>query len=433
MCDSVVVTAPHTADGVTHFAKNSDRPSGECQPFLQFPAALHPRGAEVRCTHIAIPQVAETYRVMGHSPWWVWGFEHGVNEHCVAIGNHTVFSREPVEEEPGLVGMDLVRLGLERGRDARESLEIIAGLIEKHGQGGAALGPGGAGYHNSFLLADPKQAWILETSARHWAARPIARGALTNHLTLDAGWSIGSRDLEAYARAAGWWRSGERLDLAGAYRSPDVPGRISEGRHRRALALLEAGGNEHGLRTLQALLRDHGEDGAAPPLDATPEEERYFTLCMHSDPVGTTTASMIAPLPGRAGMAWPVWISFGSPCTGIFFPVYIDGVLPDVLARGGERFEEESAWWVFHRLWEAASADFARSTPILREGWAPLEEKLERERRAAEHEARRAAVEGDADAASEILSDFMARTVALVLARAEELRSAIEGERSRSS
>ena len=125
----------HTAAGATLFAKNSDRKQGECQPFVQFPAALHPRGATVRCTHTTIPQVAETYRVMGHSPWWVWGFEHGVNKYGVALGNHTVFSREPVEKAPGLIGMDLVRLGLERGRDAREALEIIAALVECGFQG----------------------------------------------------------------------------------------------------------------------------------------------------------------------------------------------------------------------------------------------------------------------------------------------------------
>src|SRR5262252_7391996 len=97
MCDSLVAVAPETAIGATLFAKNSDRKADECQPFVQFPAATHPPGSTVRCSHIEIPQVAETYRVMGHSPWWIFGFEHGVNEHAVAIGNETVFSREPVE------------------------------------------------------------------------------------------------------------------------------------------------------------------------------------------------------------------------------------------------------------------------------------------------------------------------------------------------
>ena len=115
---------------------------------------------------------------MGHSPWWVWGFEHGVNEHGVAIGNQAVFSNEPIEEQPGLIGMDLVRLGLERGRTARESLEVIAGLIEAHGQGGAAFGLGAGGYHNSFMLADAEEAWVLETSNRRWAARRVGLESL---------------------------------------------------------------------------------------------------------------------------------------------------------------------------------------------------------------------------------------------------------------
>jgi hypothetical protein len=161
MCDSVVAVGTETASGTTIFAKNSDRKERECQPFLQFAEASYPPRATVRCTHLEIAQVAETYRVMGHSPWWVWGFEHGVNEHAVAIGNHSVFSKEPLEEVAGLIGMDLVRLGLERGRSAREALEVIATLVETHGQAGSALAPGAGGYHNSFLLADPMEAWIL--------------------------------------------------------------------------------------------------------------------------------------------------------------------------------------------------------------------------------------------------------------------------------
>ena len=109
MCDSFVAVGSETAGGLTLFAKNSDRTGGECQPLLQFPEAWHPAGAKLRCTHIEIPQVAETYRVMGHSPCWVWGFEHGVNEHGVAIGNLTVFSNEAIEEGIGKTGCVLAR------------------------------------------------------------------------------------------------------------------------------------------------------------------------------------------------------------------------------------------------------------------------------------------------------------------------------------
>jgi secernin len=415
MCDAAVATGAHSASGRALFAKNSDRKEGECQPFVQHPAAFHPRGATVGCTHIAIPEVAETYGVMGHSPWWVWGFEHGVNEHGVAIGNQTVFSREDVELEPGLIGMDLVRLGLERGRTAREAVEVIATLLEAHGQGGPALAPDGAGYHNSFTLADPSEVWLLETSGRRWAAKRADAGALTNHMTLGVDWEIGSRDLETFARAQGWWRDDGRVDVAAAYRNEFVPGRISEGRLRRSCELLAAE-DHHDVASLRRLLRDHGEGGVAPPEGATPDDERYFTLCMHSEPIGTTTASMIAELPRDRSVARPVQVGFGTPCTGIFLPVYLDAVLPPELARGGELPSETSAWWVFERLRRAASSDFARHTPQLRKSWAPLEERIEHERRRVEASV---AASTSPEAAEALLGDFMQRTVdgALALAR----------------
>jgi secernin len=424
MCDSVVATGAYTASGATLFAKNSDRKQGECQPLVLFPGAHHPRGAELRCTHVVVPQVAETYRVMGHSPWWVWGFEHGVNEHGVAIGNQTVFTREPVEAKPGLIGMDLVRLALERGRDAREALETIAGLIEAHGQGGSALGPGQGGYHNSFLIADPQQAWVFESSGRRWAARRVERAALSNQITLGSDWQIGSRDLESFARNAGWWEDAGRLDLAAAYRNHDAL-HIAKSRLRRSRELLEAGDARHDLHSLMRVLRDHGGDGLPPRSDLSVEDEAYYTLCMHAEPVGTTTASMIAPLPTDRSTPWPVWVSFGTACTGIFLPVYLEGAIPAVLARGGERFSEDSAWWSFERLREAASVDFARTTPILREGWSVVEEKVEHERQGVEAEARAAVRAGDRDGAAALLTDFMARATAAALERAEELRAQI--------
>jgi len=425
MCDSLAAIGAETAAGVALFAKNSDRKAAECQPLVQFPETMHPPRSVLRCTYVEIPQVAETYRVMGHSPWWVWGFEQGVNEHGVAIGNQAVFSKEPIEERPGLIGMDLVRLGLERGRDAREALEVIAALIETHGQGGPALAPDGAGYHNSFLLADPREAWLLETSNRRWAARRVRLGNASNHISLGSDWEIGSRDLESFARSEGWWRGAGRIDVAAAYRNLDVPPQISEGRWRRSDALLRAGHGRHDLDSFQRILRDHLDGGITWHPGPTPAEERFFTLCAHSDPVHWTTASLVAPLPADRGAPWPVWVSFGTPCTGIFLPVYLDGVIPAALARGGEEPTPDSAWWVMKALQDAASADPVRHTPVIREGWADLEERIEAERLRAEAAARRAAAAGDRDRAAAIATEAMATTVELALKRADELRSHI--------
>jgi dipeptidase len=425
MCDCLVAVGPATADGVTVFAKNSDRKALECQPFLQFPASRHPPGSTVRCTHVEIPQVAETYRVMGHSPWWVYGFEHGVNEHAVAIGNETVFSKEPVEEKPGLIGMDLVRLGLERGRTAREALEVIATLLETHGQGGPGFAPDGSGYHNGFLLADPDEAWVLQTSGRHWAGRRVKLDAVSNHISLGTDWEIGSRDLDSFARASGWWMGAGRLDVAAAYRNTGVPGRISEGRLRRAREMLLREQGHVDVSSMQSALRDHMDGGPVLRPGATHEEERFFTICSHNFVMGPTTASLVAPLPRDRAQPWPVWISFATPCTGVFVPVYLDGVIPAALARGGPEPTDDSAWWTFQRLQDAAEKDPERHTPVLREAWAELEEWIESERVRAEAAAASAGRDGDADMASQLLSDFMARAVEEALKRAEQLRARI--------
>lgn len=426
MCDALVAVGPETAAGVTLFGKNSDRKGGECQPLRQFPEANHPPRARIRCTHIEIPQVAETYRVLGHSPWWVWGFEHGVNEHAVAAGNLTVFSNEPIEERPGLIGMDLVRLGLERGRSAREALEVIATLLETYGQGGAAIEPDGAAYHNAFVLADPEEAWILETSNRHWAARRAVVDSRSNHFSLGADWEIGSRDFESFARGNGWWRNTGRVNAASAYRNRDVPERISEGRYRRSQQLVVAGRGRHDVASFTRILRDHHEGGACWQPGSTPEDASHFTICAHSEPISWTTASVIAPLPRDASGPWPVWISFGTPCTGVFLPVYIDGVIPAVLARGAEHPADDSAWWVFHRLREAASMDSPRTTPLLREGWRELEEWIEAERGPVENAAGLEAEAGYPERASELVTAFMERVADAALARSHQLLEQIE-------
>jgi len=425
MCDCLAVVAAETRIGSALFAKNSDRNERECQPFLQVPASFHAPGSLVRCTHVEIPQVAETYAVMGHSPWWVFGFEHGVNEHAVAIGNETVFSREPLEEPPGLIGMDLVRLGLERGRTAREALEVMATLIETHGQGGAAFGPGKAGYHNGFLIADPDETWILQTSNRRWAARRIRRDAISNHISLGTDWEIGSRDLESFARAQGWWTGSGRVDVAASYRNPGVPGRISEGRLRRSRALLDAAKRNVDVALLESILRDHLDGGPVRLSNTRLEDETYCTLCMHAEPIGTTTASLVAPLPADRRDPWPVWISFATPCTGVFLPVYLDGLVPVELARGSEEPDAGSAWWAFKALQDAAATDFARYTPWLREAWKSFEARVESERVAVETAAARARRDGSHAVVTQLLTDFMTRTWRDAIAQARDLASQI--------
>src|SRR4030095_2265270 len=237
-CDTMVALGEAALHGRTLFAKNSDRPPGECQPLALVERARHRPGASVRCQYIEIPQVGETWRVLGSRPIWLWGFEHGVNEHGLAIGNETIFGREPAAAS-GLLGMDLVRLGLERASSAEQALQVLIDLIEAHGQGGSGFREFDFPYDNSFLIADPKQAWILEAVGRTWAARRCrATDAITNHITIGQDWDRLSAGRGARARALGQPDS-PRLDFASSFREREkVPPAMSEGRLRRSRGLL---------------------------------------------------------------------------------------------------------------------------------------------------------------------------------------------------
>jgi len=100
MCDCIVAVAGETRIGATVFGKNSDRSEHECQPFRQFRARSTRRVPSPAAPTSRSRRFAETYAVMGHSPWWVWGFEQGVNEHASRSANETVFSKEEIEERP---------------------------------------------------------------------------------------------------------------------------------------------------------------------------------------------------------------------------------------------------------------------------------------------------------------------------------------------
>src|SRR5918997_4567759 len=185
MCDCLVALAPATAAGRTLWAKNSDRPPAESQ-LLEGPPPRRD-AAPVRATHVEVaPAGGPTLGVLGSRPWWMWGFEHGVNEAGVAAGNDTIYTTlDPRGAPPGLPGMDLVRLALERATTAEAAVAVIVDLLERHGQGGTGHHGSHSPYWSSFLVADPGDAWVLETSGTTWQAERIdATRATSNRTTI---------------------------------------------------------------------------------------------------------------------------------------------------------------------------------------------------------------------------------------------------------
>jgi len=159
MCDTFVSAKNYSKNKTIIFGKNSDREPNEAQAIVKYPArdCLE---TDLKCTYITIPQVKHTYAVILSKPFWMWGAEMGINEHGLVIGNEAVFSRLKVASF-GLTGMDLIRLALERTKNAKEALSLITDLINIYGQGGNGAYKNNLFYFNSFIIADKNSACVL--------------------------------------------------------------------------------------------------------------------------------------------------------------------------------------------------------------------------------------------------------------------------------
>lgn len=329
MCDTLVRVHP---DRVL-FAKNSDRDPNEAQLLDWQPRRDHAPGESLRCTWISIPQAPRTHAVLLSRPFWMWGAEIGANEHGVAIGNEAVFTRQPYAPT-GLTGMDLLRLGLERGATAGEAVEVITALLETYGQGGGCGHEDrGFTYHSSYIVADPRGAYVLETAGRRWQAERVTGAwSISNGLTLP-----GMR---------------EEADRLRTY--------VSRCRLRRRRTLAAADGAEH-VGDLMRALRDHG-DGPAPGYHLLNGAMR--APCMHAGGVlvgSQTTASWVSELRPDAMRHWVT--ATAAPCTSLFKPVRVGEPL-DVGPAPSDRADARSLWWRHERLHRRVMRDPVSLLPL---------------------------------------------------------------------
>lgn len=352
-CDTMVATGRATASGQMMVAKNSDRPRGEAQPLYWQPAATHGPDDTLACTYITIPQVPHTYAVTGSKPAWMWGFEFGANEHGLVIANEAVWSKEPVERKNGLIGMDLLRLGLERAKTAREALDVITSLLEQYGQGGKCWQHGSHRYHNLFLLADGQEAIVLETSRRRWIAKRVEDvWALSNCYSIETEWDWASGDIVEHAVRNGWAGADGRFNFAKVYGLSDHRLHNALARQRRALKLLQLAHGRIDDTVLRSILRDHFEGELIAPR-TSPADALYVTICMHGNPASVTAAGAVFTLGKTLG--WQH--CFGTPCCGMFRPVFFGKPLPPSWT------DETGAWLQWTGLRDHIEADYETLHP----------------------------------------------------------------------
>jgi dipeptidase len=378
MCDTFVALGNATKDGSVIFGKNSDREPNEAHELLLIPHAKHKEGDRVSLSYIDLPQVRETNAVLLSKPFWIWGAEMGANEYGLVIGNEAVFTKVPYEKQPGLIGMDFLRLALERASSANEALDLMINLLEMYGQGGNCGFSHEMYYHNGFLIADPNEAWVFETAGRHWAAEKVRDvRSISNVISIGSQWDRASGDLVDYALEKGWCKNKTDFNFSRCY-SDLIYSKFADSRSRlcRSTSLLFSHIGEIDIPFAMNLLRDHGaeaKDDWHPGRGLTGVE-----ICMHASfgpvRISQTTGSMISHLSPGLHTHWVTGTA--APCTSTFKPVWIDSGLPDMGPSPRGTYDDATLWWRHENLHREILRDYAARIKILKAQREPLEANL---------------------------------------------------------
>lgn len=361
MCDTMVALGNATSDGSVLFAKNSDREPNEAYQLQIIPAADWKPGEMVKMTYVEIPQASHTHTVFLVRPFWMWGAEMGANEHSVVIGNEAVFTRVPYGKEPGILGMDFLRLALERSACAEEALGVITGLLERYGQSGNCGMTSPFYYHNSFLICDKMEAWVLETAGKHWAAEKVRDvRSISNAITIQSNWDLCSPDLERFARDRGWCRQNEVFSFHKAYADPLFTF-FADAIHRQTCST-NAMKTKYGRlmpADMMGILRTHrGDpgDGWSPDAPLLGSD-----ICMHAGfgPArgSQTTGSLVSHLRADGDTHWVTGTA--APCLSVFKPVWMDAGLPDLNPAPTGVFSPDALFWQGEQLHRQVLRDYA--------------------------------------------------------------------------
>lgn len=340
MCDTIYAPG--------FWGKNSDRVPSEPQSLCLVPR--RPARDQVEVGGKVLKVQDKGFAMLLSKPSWMQGGEMGINEFGVAIGNEAVFSKfKPAKD--GVLGMDILRLALGSSSTAKEAVEYICAFVEKHEQGGNGAYKGSLYYDNSFLIADPSGAYVVETAAHRWAWRPANQfDAISNIYTIEEDFKrldpqsrkelAPVNERAACSDESDPGRKGHKDSYKYKVENTFYP-RFTRGEQRRALSLslLErfvqsqngvrgtdpASGAkaQGGIAGFLAILRSHGDYDPRRSWPFQSPLKNMESLCVHAGgfPNNATTASLAVEYRGSDAIIWFTGTSY--PCISLYKPMLL--------------------------------------------------------------------------------------------------------------
>ena len=224
-CTSLIAAKGATADGsvMVTYAADSHNLYGE---LYNQPAADHPAGTMRKIVEWdtgkplgEIPEVPHTYATIGN-----------MNEHGLAIAESTWGGREELAGTGIIDYGSLIYVTLQRAKTAREAIKVMTNLVKDYGYASSG---------ESFSIADPDEAWVMELIGKGkadkgavWVARRVPDDHISGHanhprihkfpLKDKTGETIYSPDVIKFARSQGYFNGkDEDFDFSKAYGMTD--------------------------------------------------------------------------------------------------------------------------------------------------------------------------------------------------------------------
>ena len=420
----MVALGVSTKGGNTVFAKNSDRPHDEPQPLIQIEAADYSGGFS-GTQFVDVPQAAHTYRHVGSKPYWCAGYEHGYNEHQVVIGNEALPSLLLEASEPKLVGMEVLRLGLERSKSGEEAVDVITGLVSEFGQGKFSNSAGVRTYDNIFLIADPTSAYVVECVGHDWAVKKVENvTSISNISQIGEDADRMSPGVKSQATKLGLFEMefGDKFAFSSVF--ADSENSLSGlARQCRSDAMLGRDAGQLDVRSMIEVLTDHS-DGENPNEDRVVDVAGNLSICLHrtvGESTGASTASLVADLCATDERLPIYWTGLYSPCMTVFLPNFIESELPGVLGIGSELESADSAWWDFYRLTQHGVKAGAEVRSEIRSELSNLQNDLFKSAYEVAKNGRELIGNGAGDAAAEMLMKYMAENAQRVISKVKSM------------
>ncbi len=425
-CTNIIVGKKASVDGSVLVSYSAD--SYGCYGVMQhFAPGCHPQGSvrpvydwETNAYKGTIPEAPVTYNVVGN-----------MNEHQVTIAETTFGGREELVDTTGLLDYgSLIYIALQRSRTAREAIDVMTSLVEEYGY---------CSEGETFTLADPQEAWIMEMVGKGpgvkgavWVAVRIPDDCVCAHanqsrihrfMQYDKKECLFAKDVVSFARSKGLYKGKDKdFDFAAIYCPIDFSGaRACEARVWGFYRLCVDGMDRYfeyasgkdltatpmdlfyrpnkqlSVQDVQAAMRDQYE---GTPLDMTHdagagvyqspyrprplfwehEGKKYF----NERPIGTQQSSftfvaqMRASLPDAIGGV--LWFANDDSKTSAYTPVYccVDTIPACYTKTSGDdvSFSFKSAFWMCNWVANMVYPRFSLLYPDLEKRRTALEKSF---------------------------------------------------------